>query len=230
MTRRHRVARCHARMSMEPRSPKIEKDASGLHSQPSRASSAITEEASAAWARSSRRSSSAPRQRGRISIRTWSAAATRRTSATVISPRSPPSSLDTVAIEQRAAAATSAWRRPRLMRTARSTAPRRRSSTAPRLRRRGLSGAYQTFPPGTSTARRSRRVLPVRVVGDRASRRTPPRPPKGEERRCRRFSRARVANALEVAPDVDRHACCSAARASGAGLDSTKARAASTGR
>ena len=126
---------CHAKMSIDPTSPWMPKVCSGNARQPAAVSRPTTSRTITACFSSSRLASSAPRQRGAKGKETPTTAATRRTNRSDVSSKRPFSIVETTAWLTAAAAATSACRWPRLIRTALMTEPTRVSSTLQRMNR-----------------------------------------------------------------------------------------------
>ncbi len=173
MTSRVRVAACQHRMSMTPRSPKMENVTSGVSAHPGIAwNSRATASCIAEWRAASSRSSSAPSHRASTVMRIPSASATRRRVPCGTPPIRPRSIREIVCCETPATRARSAWRQHLRIRTARKAPPSLESSigrswtvpltrgfaaTYPGLRRRS-GGA---LPPLTRACRcRSRAWAP----------------------------------------------------------------------
>jgi hypothetical protein len=112
-----------ASTSIDPRSPAIANVCSGSASQPHAPSLATSSRTRSACLSSRSFASSAPRQRGSRGSETPTVRATRRTSLSEASSSPPLSTCDTIAWLTPAAIATSTWRKPRRMRTARMTRP-----------------------------------------------------------------------------------------------------------
>jgi hypothetical protein len=112
-TRTEPVARWSARMSIDPRSPQTENDASTATSQPLAASMATHVSTIPACASSRSRSSASPRQRSRTSTVAPTAAAMLRSEATETESMSPLSTFVTRERDVPAVRPTSSWRRRR---------------------------------------------------------------------------------------------------------------------
>ena len=122
-----RLGSCHARMSMEPRSPKCAKLTSTSTSQAHRRSCSMTAALRRACPSSSMRSSAVPCHVPRISIRASSASKIASRTPTVTPAKSPRSTRETVDRETPASSPSSAWVMPLRRRTARIAAPSRRA-------------------------------------------------------------------------------------------------------
>ena len=121
--------RCHARMSIEPRSPRTLNDASTAVSQPASSRSLTTISTRLAWAESRRRSTPSSRQRTTTSIEASRASNMARSSPTWMASAPPVSTRDTRPRDTSAALARSTCRQQRRCRSTRSDRPMRGVST-----------------------------------------------------------------------------------------------------
>ena len=157
MTNSVLVGGCQARMSIGP-TPATPRSNSASTSHPASPRRRISASTSEAWSRSSNRSSSPPRHCASTTIRTPSAEAIARNTRTVKPSRSPRSSSETVCWATPAAVATSDWRFPWRMRTARRAAPRRWSRSTGSEWRPALhphiTGTHQRLRRGGQAAKR----------------------------------------------------------------------------
>ena len=128
ITSRDAVARWKARMSMDPRSPRMLNVTSAAHVQPNLPTRSRVCSTSAAWRPSRRRSSPSACQRRRTSTRAASAAAMRRSVCTVSRSASPRSTRLMADRDDRVRAASSSWLQRRRRRRARIPSPNRTGS------------------------------------------------------------------------------------------------------